>query len=269
MECSVQSLDITSAQIRKKILEMAYIGNSGHISCAFSIVEILNCIYSRFLKINLMNLKDQNRDYFVLSKGHGVMSLYVLLTELGIIKKSYLETYFSEGSPLHGLAEYGVPGIEASGGSLGHGISIATGMALGLKEKNDQRVFCLVGDGEMNEGTFWESLLFISHHQLRNLTIIVDSNKFQAMGETKNILDLGDLRQKFESFNLFVSECDGHNMQEIEKAISKGVDSMKPSVVIANTTKGKGVKSFENQNEWHYHKMTEEIYEQALKEVSL
>lgn len=268
MTCSVQTINIYPKDARGKILDMAFVGNSGHIGCAFSVVEIIHTLYSSFLKVNPMNPKDNNRDIFVMSKGHGVMALYIYLAEIGYIEKSCLEKYFSDGSPLHGLAEFGVTGIEASGGSLGHGICVATGMALGLqRKKSEQRVYCLVGDGEANEGTFWESLHFTSHHELKNLTIIVDANGLQAMGFTKDVMNLRNLENKFTSFGFFANTCNGHNTDELKTALSECISSNKPSVLIANTIKGKGVKTFENNNDWHYKKMDRPTYEIARKEV--
>lgn len=268
MSCSIQSIDLDPNQIREKILNMAYSGNSGHIGCAFSSVESILTIYSKFLRINPENPKDMNRDYFVMSKGHGVMALYVCLAEVGVIKKQHLDNYFKDGSLLHGLAEFGVPGIEASGGSLGHGICVAQGMAYGLKKKgSDQKVFCLVGDGEMNEGSFWETIQFISHHKLSNLVIIVDENKFQAMGRTENISNKNDMIGQFESFGLHAESCDGHSVVDLEKSFNSCLNSGKASVLIADTIKGKGVSLFENNNDWHYKKMDEEIYKKAIKEL--
>ncbi|MBT4791715.1 MAG: transketolase [Halobacteriovoraceae bacterium] len=269
MSCSVLDLNVEAKDIRRIILEMAYKGNSGHIGCAFSITEIVLVLYSKFLRLDAENPKNVMRDFFVLSKGHGVMSLYACLSELGFVDKTHIENYFQDGSFLHGLGEYGVPGIEASGGSLGHGICVAQGMAFGLKrKKTDQKVFCLVGDGEINEGSFWETIMFSSHHQLDNLIIIIDANGYQAMGRTKDILDLGELPSKFISFGFDVFVCDGHDERELTLSIENCCLSKKPSVLIAQTVKGKGVSLFENNNEWHYKKMTNEVYEKATRELS-
>jgi transketolase len=268
MTCKINNLKVNASDARKEILNMAYRGNSGHIGCAFSIVELVLVSYSKFIKLNLEDSRDPKRDFFVLSKGHGVMALYVCLADLGFIDKTHLENYFSDGSLLHGLGEFGVPGVEASGGSLGHGICVAQGMAFGLKNrKSDQKVFCLVGDGEINEGSFWETVMFSSAKNLSNLTIIIDKNGFQAMGTTIEVLDMGSLEDKFRSFGFHTEKCDGHDVNDITSALEKCTDSDRPSVLIAKTVKGKGISLFENNNNWHYMKMTGEIYNSAMNEL--
>lgn len=268
MNCNIQDFKLSPSEVRKKILDMAYSGTSGHIGCAFSIVELVLESYKNFIRVNPSDSKDALRDFFVLSKGHGVMALYVVLAEIGIIDKEDLRKYFQDGSRLHGLGEFGVPGIEVSGGSLGHGICVAQGMAYGLKRKNsDQKVFCLVGDGEINEGSFWETVMFASAKNLNNLTIIIDTNGFQAMGETSAVLDLGDLAKKFNAFNFFTTTCNGHSLEEINSSLSECVNAKRPSVLIAKTIKGKGVSFFENDNIWHYKKMTDEDYDKAIAEL--
>jgi transketolase len=251
---------------------MAFQGNSVHVGCAFSIVEIITTLFSNFLRVNLGDPSDPRRDYFILSKGHGVMAVYACFKELGWIPSEAFEQYFSDGSLLSGLCESKIPGLEVSSGSLGHGLPIAVGVALGLSKlnaMNDQKVYCIVGDGEMNEGTVWEGLLFASNHGLRNLTVIVDCNGFQAMGRTCEIMNLQPLRDKLEAFGFVTQECDGHDGVEMTKILGEfnENDSHKPKCLIARTIKGKGISFMENNNQWHYLRLTPETLSKALQEI--
>ncbi|MCB9025411.1 MAG: transketolase [Bdellovibrionaceae bacterium] len=259
-------MELNPSKIRLEILNMAYRGRSVHIPSAFSIVEIVCVLFNQYIEVN-----EKNSDLFVLSKGHGAMSLYVVLVLKGVLPKEYLINYFQDGSLLHGLSEYHVPGIEVSGGSLGHGLPIATGMAYGLKKikKSNKKVFCLIGDGELNEGSNWESILFANHHQLDNLILILDFNKYQAMGRIEDVLKLEPLEQKFKSFGFDCSKCNGHDLKSLEEtltALVKNTNS-KPKVLIADTVKGKGLTFMENNNTWHYTVLDEKTFEEALNEV--
>ena len=214
--------------IRKHILTMAYTGQSAHVACAFSIVDILCSLFQ------VMNFdpSDPNRDFLILSKGHGVMALYACLFELGLLPKEDLDRYFKDGSRLHGLAEPGLPGIEFATGSLGHGLPIAVGIAYGLKRAGKtQRVYCIVGDGELQEGSCDEALRFAGHHKLDNLKVHVDWNRLQAMGETKDIMN--------------------HYIHPL---------------IVHETTKGHGVTFMENDNAWHYKRLSAEAYHDAMLE---
>jgi transketolase len=248
---------------------MAFSGQSVHIPCAFSLVEILSVLYSKHLHFNPADYKDPKRDYLVLSKGHGVMALYPILQKIGWIKDEHLEQYFKDGSLLRGLCESDIPGLEVTSGSLGHGLPIATGIALGLKRRNlSNKVFCIVGDGEMNEGTMWESCLFAGHHKLDNLTIIVDANEFQAMGRTEHVIHLEPLTEKFQSFGFLAKRVEGHDINALDSAFSEmSKVSHQPKALIASTTKGKGISFMEGENQWHYTRLNEETLERALKEL--
>ena len=254
-------------KLRKRILEIAHSGSSVHVGCAFSIVEIICTLFSKVLKFDPSKGPDQaDRDYLILSKGHGVMTLYVAHEALGWIQTKDLNQYFKDGSLFHGLVEAKTPGMEVCSGSLGHGLPIAVGMALGLKRKKSQRrVFVIVGDGEMNEGTMWEALLFAGHHQLDNLTVIVDANGFQAMGKIQEVLNMEPFTAKFQSFGWDAVECDGHSLGQLEQVLR--IQSDRPRAVIARTQKGKGVSFMENNNEWHYRRLTPELLQKALVEV--
>jgi len=260
-------------QIRKIVLEMAYTGASVHIPCAFSIVEILTVLYNKFIR--LPDSKDPSyngtRDYLVLSKGHGVMALYACLKEFGILSDSDIKNYFKDGTSLKGLCDAHVKGVEVTSGSLGHGLSVGVGLALASKlKKTDQKVFAIIGDGEANEGSIWEAIMFASHFKLSNLWVIVDANKFQAMGTTKEVLDMGNLKEKFESFGFYTVEVDGHDFGALEMAISNGLEAQNnfvPKAIIAHTVKGKGVDFMENNNEWHYTRLTLQDYESATSQI--
>lgn len=259
-----------SKKLRKKILKMAHDGQSVHVGCAFSLVEIFAVLYRDFLNNPSNDVKDENRNLITLSKGHGVMAQYVCLNELGWIEDHAIENYFKDGTHLKGLAEADIPGVEISSGSLGHGLSVAVGMALAAKLKNGKRkVFCVVGDGEANEGSIWEALMFASHFKLSNLVVIIDSNKFQAMGTTKEVLDMGSMLDKLSSFGFDTVELDGHDEIELSKNINQllSMDNSKPKAIVAHTVKGKGVSFMEHNNIWHYTRLTQETYDNAVAEV--
>lgn len=257
--------------LRKTILDMAYAGSTVHIGCAFSIVELLAVLYRKYLRYPENNPLNIGRDYLVLSKGHGVMAQYACMRELGWLPEEAFTNYFSDGSDLKGLSDSRVPGLEVTSGSLGHGFSVGVGLALGAKLRNThQKIYALVGDGEINEGPIWEGALFAAHHQLKNFMTIVDENGFQAMGLTDEVLNLGSIEDKFESFGFEVASVDGHDELAIDEAISKlwASQSGNPKALIAKTVKGKGVSFMENDNIWHYTRLSEDAYYQALQEVS-
>ena len=187
--------------LRKTVLDMAYAGSTVHIGCAFSIIDILAVLYRNHLRYPGNNPIAADRDYLVLSKGHGVMAQYACLRELGWLKDEAFSGYFADGSALKGLSDSQVSGLEVTSGSLGHGFSVGIGMAMGAKlHGTDQKTYTLVGDGEINEGPIWEGALFAAHHHLKNFMVIVDENGFQAMGSTQEVLNLGSIQAKFESF---------------------------------------------------------------------
>lgn len=256
-------------QLRKTILDMAYAGSTVHIPCAFSIVEIVSVLYSKFLKYS-SNTEDPSRDYCVLSKGHGVMALYACFKEIGWLTEESLKNYFKDGTKLKGLSDCHVPGLEVTSGSLGHGLSVATGIALGLKlKKSNQKVFCIVGDGESNEGTIWEALLFAAHWKLNNLVVIFDCNGFQAMGKTTEVMNLGSMQNKLNAFEFETVELNGHDTKALTDNMEKllASKSEKPKAIIANTIKGYGVSFMESQNVWHYTRLDDQKYNMALKEL--
>ena len=256
--------------LRKTVLDMAYAGSAVHIACAFSIIEILAVLYRSHLRYPDNKPNSALRDYLVLSKGHGVMAQYACMRELGWLSEDAFTQYFSDGSDLKGLSDSRIPGLEVTSGSLGHGFSVGVGLALGAKLRNtNQKTYALVGDGEINEGPIWEGALFAAHHQLKNFMVIVDENGFQAMGPTDDILNLGSIEEKFISFGFEAITVDGHDELAIDEGISKlwASKSNAPKALIAKTIKGKGVPFMEGNNFWHYTRLSEDSYQQALQEV--
>jgi transketolase len=257
--------------LRKTVLDMAYAGSTVHIGCAFSIIELLAVLYRSHLRYPNNDPKDIDRDYLVLSKGHGVMAQYACMRELGWLKDEAFTGYFANGSDLKGLSDSRIPGLEATTGSLGHGFSVAVGMAMGAKlRKTDQKTYTLVGDGEINEGPIWEGALFAAHHELSNFMLIVDENGFQAMGSTTDVLKLGSIQAKFESFGFEAVTIDGHDEAAIDNTIKAlwASPSTKPKALIAKTVKGKGVPFMEHNNMWHYTRLDADTYAKALSAVA-
>lgn len=252
--------------IRKTILEMAFSGSTVHIGCAFSIVELLAVLYRNHLRIDPGNPDWAERDYMVLSKGHGVMAQYACLNEIGWISDEELAHYFGNGTRLKGLADAHVPGVEATTGSLGHGLSVGAGLALGAKRSGTEQIcYALVGDGELNEGAIWEAMLFARQFRLDNLIVIVDVNGFQAMGRTDDVMALDDISAKFDAFGFEAVSIDGHDEDAIDAAYSQFRHSRngKPKAIVARTIKGKGVSFMEDDNIWHYTRLNPETFASA------
>lgn len=262
------SIDGLCNDIRKRIVELSYSAgkNSAHIGGSLSAVEILATLYYRILHTEAKEF--DNRDRFILSKGHAALALYCVLESVGLIPTGEIDSFETNGSRFTAHARKDLSlGIEFSGGSLGLGLSYATGMAYACKAKEiSARVFTLVGDGECNEGIVWESLLFANHHQLDNLTVIVDCNRLQADGFTRDVLDTGSLEEKFAAFGFHTVSVDGHSVIELEKALL--MDAPGPKAVIARTMKGKGVSFMENKYNWHFASLSEARYKKALQELN-
>ena len=240
--------------IRREILEMIYRTKGPHIGCSFSMVEILVALYFKILKINPKNPADPNRDRFILSKGHGCPALYPVLAERGFFSKEILKGFAIDGGTLEQHPTRNVSwGIEASTGSVGHGLSLGVGMALAAKyDQRPSRIFIFLGDGELDEGSNWEAIMFANYHQLDNLVAIIDRNQCQILGRTNEVLELEPLVEKWRSFGWQVKEINGHNFKEIFNALENvPFQSQKPSCLIANTIKGKAVSFMENELRWH------------------
>ena len=251
---------------------MAHAGATAHVACAFSIVELLAVLYRDHLHLEGKSPDDPTRNYLILSKGHGVMALYACLAELGWLTQDDIDNYFKNGTRLKGLGDAHVPGVEVTAGSLGHGLSVGVGLALAAKRnKTDQKFYIIVGDGEMNEGAIWEGLLFAAHHKLDNICVIVDENRFQAMGTTDDIMALGDIGTKFTAFDFDSRSIDGHNETLISQTLNDlmTLKNGRPKAIVARTVKGKGISFMEDDNIWHYTRVSAQQYEDAIKELDL
>ncbi len=261
---NIENYKKSALEARKKVLEMIYKAQTSHIGSNFSCIDILSVLY------NIADIdKDlkEDRDRIVVSKGWVAASVYYFLSEKGIIPKQDLETYCKDGSKYIGLLEPSVRGVEAAGGSMGFGLPFGIGFALAKKIKKEKgKVFVLMGDGEMDCGTTWESALIASHHKLDNLILIIDANGLQAMGKVEDVLNIEPLKKKWEAFGWEVSETNGHNYEEIEKALNNF--SSNPKVIIAKTIKGKGVSFMENNNIYHYKAPSDDEFQEAMKELN-
>jgi transketolase len=257
-------------EVRKEILKMIYSTKSPHLGPSFSIVEILVALYFRCLKISPQNCRDKNRDRFILSKGHGCPALYAVLCQRGFFTEKTLKGFAIDNGTLEQHPSRNIlKGIEVSTGSLGHGLSIGAGMAIAAKfDKAKYRIFVLLSDGELNEGSTWEAAMFAAHRGLDNLIAIVDYNKMQATGKTEEIVSLEPLTDKWCAFGWEIKEIEGHNFVQIINALEDIPFKMnKPSVVIAHTVKGKGVSFMQDSLLWHYRCPDKEEYQKALKEL--
>jgi len=247
---------------RKTVLSLIYKAQTSHIGSNLSCIDLLTVIFEK---------ADLDKDKIILSKGWAAASLYYFLWRNNRITKEELDSYCQVGSKFIGLTEPIIPEIPAAGGSMGFGLPFGVGFTLAKKIKREKgRVFVLMSDGEMDCGTTWESALIAAHHKLNNLLVVVDYNKLQAMGETNKILNIEPLEEKWKAFGWEVRKINGHNFEEIEKTlISPLLEKEKPTIVIANTIKGKGISFMEGNNLYHYKAPSDEEYQRALKELEL
>lgn len=267
---SIKDLEKKARDVRKELLRITFEGNGIHISSSMSIADILTVLYFKELRLNISNLKDENRDKFILSKGHGASALYAVLASRGILSNKVLNSYGKEGTSIGAHPETGVAGIELATGALGHGLTVGLGFALAAKlNKSKSRTFVLVSDGECQEGSIWEAALFAGHNKLDNLVVVVDYNKLQALGRVKNIGNLEPFSLKWRSFGWGVVEVDGNDIKSLTKTLGKiPLNGKKPTAIIAHTVAGKGVSFLENRLKWHYMNLNEEQYLKAIKELS-
>ena len=257
-------------RIRIHSLKMTNKGGSSHIGAALSIADILAVLYNDVLNIDPKNPKDPSRDRFILSKGHAGTAVYAALAEKEFFNVKKLDTHYQDGSDLSGhVSHKGIPGVELSTGSLGHGLSVAAGMALSAKiDRKTHRVFVLLSDGECDEGSTWEAVLFAAHHKLDNLIAIIDYNKIQSLASVSDTLELEPFASKWQSFGWSVREIDGHDHDQLLNSFSHvPIARYVPSVVIAHTIKGKGVSFMENKVLWHYRCPKGDEFEAALREL--
>lgn len=258
---------VTPYWIRKIIIEESKRANVGHIGSALSIVDIVAVLFDGELRS--VGTNSPVRDRFILSKGHAALALYAALHLRGLISEEQMHTYCSDNSLLGVHPEHQLEGIDFSTGSLGHGLSFGAGVALSARLKGqDFNCFVLVSDAECNEGSLWETVMFAAHHRLSNLVAVVDNNGQQALGKTKDVIDLSPLADKWRAFGWNVHEVDGHDVDQLRDALSS-LNTRKgpPSAIIANTIAGKGVSFMEGKVEWHYLPLSDEQYAQALEEL--
>ena len=248
------SLDYRSKYLRKLVLKCLIGGDRGHMGSAMSLIEILRVLYDDVLKFFPKNPKKETRDRLILSKGHGCLALYAILTDKGFFSKKVLNTSSKFNSILGGHPEFDkVPGVEASTGALGHGAPIGVGLAIGAKiQKKKFKTFVIVGDGEINEGSFWEASMIAKKHKLNNFHIVIDYNKIQSYGRTKEVLDLEPLKDKLISFGYKVDQVNGHDIKQLKKYFEKIRNSKNPTALICHTVKGKGFYFAEQNPFWHH-----------------
>ncbi len=268
-----QDLQLIANNIRKTVIEMAYTKNSAHTGGSLSCVDILTALYFNTLHVDPKNPEAEDRDRLVFSKAHDCKALYATLAERGFFDREILKEYESNGGRLPGHStRHCVPGVEVSAGSLGHGLSMATGMAYAGKiDKKKHRVFAVLSDGECDEGSTWEAILFAGHHKLDNLIVIIDYNKLQGFGRTTDVLDLEPFAQKWRDFHWSAQEVDGHVIASLQNILTKlPFEKGKPSVILANTTKGfGGAAQHVDKLSSHYKPPTKEEYMEAIKKYTV
>lgn len=266
----IRELKAKAIQIRMDLLKLIHRAKTGHTGGSLSNTDILTALYYRVMKIDPRNPKWEERDRFIASKGHSVESLWCILADLGFFPKEELATYSQFGTRLIGHPNNKVPGIEMNTGALGHGLAISVGMALAAKrDGKSYRVFCLMGDGEQAEGSVWEAAMAGAHYKLDNLVGIIDRNRLQISGTTEEVMGLEPLVEKWSAFGWHVVSVDGNDMASLIEAF-EAVPAVigKPTLVMANTVKGKGVSFAENVPHWHHHVPNDAELEKALAELS-
>lgn len=265
----ITDLKLQAEKSRRRLIEIIYNARAGHTGGDLSILNVMTALYFHVLNVDKDNLDNPDRDRFILSKGHCVEALFVILEAKGILKKDVLDTLGQFNSPLAGHPTREVPGIEMCSGALGHGLSIGVGMAIAAKMDNrPYRTFVVMGDGEQGEGSIYEAAMAAAHYKLGNLVAVIDRNRLQISGNTEDVMALDCLVEKWESFGWDVIDVNGDDMEDIvAKLESIDYTSDEPHMVIANTTKGKGVSFMENVAKWHHGVPSPEQYEQALAEI--
>ena len=266
---NIKDLQLKSIEYRKTILEIIYNSGAGHTAGSLSCIDILNVLYNDILKINPSNFNSIDRNHYIQSKGHSVEALYTVLCDKGFYTREELNTLNKFKSHFIGHPTRKIRGIEHNTGALGHGLSVAAGMAIGLKlDKKPYNVFTLLGDGELSEGSIWEGLMSANKYKLDNLVIIIDRNRLQITGKTEDVNPIEPLKEKFLSFGLAVEEVDGNSIKDLQKIFKKiPFENNKPNLIIANTTKGSGISFIENEVVWHHKVPNETEFLDALKEL--
>jgi len=264
-----KDLQLKSIEYRKTILEIIYNSGAGHTAGSLSCIDILNVLYNIVLEINPNNFNSIDRNHYIQSKGHSVEALYTVLCDKGFYSRADLNTLNNFDSHFIGHPTRKIQGIEHNTGALGHGLSVAVGMAIGIKlDKKPHKVFTLLGDGELSEGSIWEGLMSANKYQLDNLIIIIDRNRLQITGKTEDVNPIEPLKEKFLSFGMSVQEVDGNSVGQLQDIFRKiPFEDKKPNLIIANTVKGKGISFIENQVIWHHKVPTKNEFQDAQKEL--
>lgn len=266
----IKSLEKTAAKCRRKVVRMIEASGAGHMGGALSCMDIVTALYFHFMNINPKNPKMPERDRFILSAGHKCMAQYAALAEKGFFPEEILDTYGSLHSKIPGHPDmHKLPGVEANTGALGHGLSIATGMALGLKQNNmGSKVYVVMGDGELPEGSNWEAAAAAAHYGLDNLVVFVDNNGLQISGKTAEVMNMDPIGERFRAFGWETAAIDGNNMEEIVKTIEYlNTKKGRPKAIIAHTIKGKGISFAEDNYKYHYWKPNKDELEKAINEL--
>lgn len=267
MSATVEQLEKKAIELRKRTFQLVYEGKTGHTGSDLSCTDILTTLYYYVMNVDSSNPENPDRDRYIQSKGHAVEILWSVLADKGFIDEDELKTFSQFNSRLIGHPNNQVDGIEMNTGSLGHGLSVATGIALaGQLDKKDYRTYTLMGDGELAEGSVWEAAMAASNYKLENLTGIIDHNGLQITGKTVDVMNSEPLKEKWEAFGWYVIQVDGNNIQELMNAFDSRENGNSPKMIIADTVKGKGVSFAENQSGWHHKVPTDEEYQQAMKE---
>lgn len=267
----MNSLKAKSFDLRKNVIDMIVEGKAGHIGGDMSVIDILISLYFKNMNVSPDNINDDGRDRFIMSKGHSVEAYYVVLAERGFFElKDAIAEFSKFGTKFIGHPNNEIPGIEMNTGSLGHGLPVATGMAIaGKMDGKDYRVYTVMGDGELAEGSIWEAAMSASHYKLDNLCAIIDKNNLQISGTTDEVMRHGNLKGRFESFGWKVLEVDGHDFEELDYAFDVARQTRdKPTLIIANTIKGFGSEVMENKANWHHKVPTQEEYNQIMKDLA-
>jgi transketolase len=269
MSHSISALEQKSIQYRRTILSIIKQANAGHTGGSLSCIDILNVLYNHVLKVSPATFADPNRDRYIQSKGHSVEALYTVLADVGFYPVAALDTLNQYKSHFIGHPTRKIPGVEQNTGALGHGLPIAVGTALAAKlDGRDYRVFTLLGDGELEEGSNWEASMSAAHYKLDNLIVIVDYNKLQITGPVETVTGVNNLAQKFTAFGYAVREVDGNAIPELLSVFATlPFERDKPNLILAHTCKGKGISFMENQVNWHHHVPTDAEFVQAMQEL--
>jgi transketolase len=264
-----QALRQLAQRIRLDSLQMTHQSRASHIGSCFSIAELLAVLYGAVLRYRAVEPDWPQRDRLIVSKGHAAAAVYAVLAAVGFFPHERLAAFYRNGGGLPGHVTRGVAGVEVSTGSLGHGLPIALGMALAAQRDGaPQRVFCLISDGECDEGTTWEAALFAAHHRLANLTVLLDYNQIQSLGRVSEVLELEPLTDKWRSFGWAVRSVDGHDVSALRETLQQlPLEPERPSVIIARTVKGQGVSFMQDRLLWHYRSAQGDEYAAALHEL--